>query len=151
MKTYLISFLISLHSIKCILVPRCPLLECEDKDFATDEDDWCVRINIDEQKPAYTTVKIRECLGNTKHFCDYSKPDLKEMVWPFNQKVLTERDKLFFFHSNNRFEAKCIDSNEYFNRGNLYAGWKCIRDMDCHSKKCYQGVCQGRIADETCI
>ena len=84
------------------LIPRCPLLSCPDSDFATDADDWCVKIeNIDTQLPSSATVKIRECLGETKTFCEWSKPSANtNMAWPFAPKVLSGTEKLNLFDNN---------------------------------------------------
>ena len=56
------------------MVSSCPRVECSDTEFATDGDDWCMRVNFDETNPGSATVKIRECKGETKHFCDFAKP-----------------------------------------------------------------------------
>jgi len=42
----------ALTLVKATLVATCPKLSCEDSDFATDLDDWCVRVNIDKERPA---------------------------------------------------------------------------------------------------
>ena len=44
----------------------------------------------------------------------------------------------------------CIDSNQFYGRTELYAGWPCLLDMDCHSKKCVKGVCIGKQEGEAC-
>lgn len=66
--------MLALEQVKGKNVPSCPKLECTDEDYATDTDDWCVKINYDEALPAQTTVRTRECLGKTKYFCNWGKP-----------------------------------------------------------------------------
>jgi len=63
------------------------------------------------------------------------------MVWPYDAKKLTGTEQLEFFGSEKKFEARCIDANEFYGRSQLYPGWKCLLDMDCASKKCVKGVC----------
>ena len=133
------------------LVPSCPKVSCPNTDWATDLDDWCVRVNIDEEFPALSTVKIRECLGDTKVFCEWSLPgNNQRMIWPYDARKLTRNERLSFFGTDKKFEAKCVDANTYYGRGQFYPGWKCLLDMDCASKKCVKGVCVGRLEDESC-
>ena len=98
-------------------MPSCPKLDCPDDSFATDDDDWCVRVNIDEQKPAKTTVQIRECLGDTKIYCDWGVPGLNEkMMWPFEASDLTNNQRLSVYGRDKRMEAKCVTADIVYGR-----------------------------------
>ena len=59
-------------SVNAIAVSRCPNVACSDTNYATDEDDWCLRVNFDKALPSQTVVTIRECKGFTKRFCNYA-------------------------------------------------------------------------------
>ena len=131
------------------------MVSCSDEDYANDEpdNDWCVRVNWDEERPMNTTVRLRECHGEQKVYCDWGYPGNNEkMIWPYNAATLSERsDRVQNMFNGNRFEAKCITPNQYFKRTQLYPGWKCLIDLDCHSKKCVRGVCIGKGPGETCL
>lgn len=47
-------------------------------------------------------------------------------------------------------EARCVTADIMYGRTQLYPGWSCLLDLDCASKKCFQGKCIGRQAGETC-
>lgn len=72
------------------------------------------------------------------------------MAWPYYAKVLTGAWDLDYFKGGFHFEARCVDANNYYDRTDLYPGWGCLTDMDCASKKCKDGVCVGRLVDESC-
>ena len=123
-------------------IETCPMITCSDE-YATDEpgDDWCVRINWEEHEPRNSTVIIRECQGVTKFYCDWGLPKINEkMMWPFDQRVLSNFRKLNLFDGT-RYEGKCLNTDQFFGRTQLYPGWDCLIDLDCHSKKCLKGIC----------
>ena len=87
-------------------------MTCSAEDYATDDDDWCVRVNYDEEAPRQTTVKIRECLGEHKVFCEWGIPGLNQkMLWPFTAQVLADSEPLDLFGYGYRYEARCIKAN----------------------------------------
>jgi hypothetical protein len=106
-----------------------------------------LRINLDKEDPQKTTIKIRQCIGETKPFCDWGVPGkIERSVWPYNLKYLSNKQgNMNFFDGEFIKEGRCIDANEYYGRTELYPGWSCLLDMDCHSKKCQYGTCIGRI------
>lgn len=72
------------------------------------------------------------------------------MSWPFSADALvnTKKPKLF---NDKYMTARCVDANQAFGRSQLRAGWKCLSDLDCHSKKCWKGACAGRLENEGCL
>jgi hypothetical protein len=72
------------------------------------------------------------------------------MIWPFVQTDLTGNTKLNFYGPGIYHEARCVDENEFYGRSELYPGWKCLIDLDCHSNKCVKGKCIGKKLYESC-
>ena len=72
------------------------------------------------------------------------------MAWPYHASVLTGAAFLDFYKGDLQFEGRCVDGNNYYDRTDLYPGWKCLTDMDCASKKCREGKCIGRKEEESC-
>lgn len=133
-------------------IESCPTIECKEREFAIDSDDWCVRVNFDEvDSLQQSTVKIRKCLGPQKQYCEWGLPDFhQKFAWPFSPKGLVGETKEELFGSKQVLEAKCVDANRLYHRTKLHAGWPCLLDLDCHSKKCWRGRCAGRLLDDSC-
>lgn len=56
---------------------------------ADDIDDVCVEVTVDS-RPRTASVKIRECLGEKKKYCEWGHPDFhRKHAWPFNPSELT--------------------------------------------------------------
>lgn len=88
MKKYSILFI---PSISSEWVSSCPAITCSDENVATDDDDWCVKIDLDENAPQQTTITIRECIGESKPFCDWFLPGkASKGVWPYSIDYLKD-------------------------------------------------------------
>lgn len=110
-------FLFLLALTSALKIESCPKIECTEEDVATDEDDWCMRVNYFDNAAAQTTVQIRRCSGPTKGFCEWGAPHLhQKFIWPFNQRSLAGKDDIELFDPNKRYEAKCVDASTYFGR-----------------------------------
>ena len=85
-----ITYMLLIHAFVNVLVDgskiqRCPRIECSDDDVATDEDDWCLRVNYFDERAKDTTVQMRRCTGAKKGFCEWGMPNLhNRFIWPFN-------------------------------------------------------------------
>lgn len=80
------AFILIFAGTTATYIDSCPKVTCSEENFATDDpdNDWCVRVNVDEEDPKRTTVTIRECLGNVKQFCEWGVPGFHEtFAWPF--------------------------------------------------------------------
>ena len=108
-------------------------------------------MNFDQAAPNSTTVTIRECKGFRKRFCNYAQAGKNaQMIWPFVQTDLTGNTKLNFYGPGIYHEARCLDENEFYGRSELYPGWNCLIDLDCHSNKCVKSKCVGKKLNESC-
>ena len=80
---------ISMSAVSATWIGQCPNIICSDQDVATDEDDWCLRINLDTEIPAKSTIQTRQCIGETKPFCDWGIPgNVEKSVWPYSIEYL---------------------------------------------------------------
>jgi len=72
--------------------------------------------------------------------------NIEKNIWPYDLDYLMSRQgSMNFFDGEFINMGRCIDSNEAYGRTELYPGWSCLLDMDCHSKKCVKGVCIGKV------
>ena len=136
-----------LGSVRAAWINQCPTVTCSEDAVATDDDDWCLKISLETNEPKGTTVSIRECIGENKPFCDWGLPGrgAKE-VWPYSIEYLRNtQGTIKNFDGSTKILGKCLSYSEYYGRGELYPGWKCLIDLDCHSKKCSKGICIGRV------
>ena len=105
--------LLLLNSVCASWISSCPTVTCSDTEVATDDDDWCVRINLDKESPRKSTVQIRQCVGETKSFCDWGMPgNIEKNIWPYDiDSLMSRQGSMNFFDVEFIHMGRCVDSN----------------------------------------